>query len=183
MKGQKYCHNPSDIKAVCPKCKERFFFPVEDYENSPLYEALKKERTFDLHCPWCPDGGFVTVDLTSTQEWYGDPNAKPEPKDVYDVIYFEWDYEACRKFEEEVKEKFPDAELEDASDDIHGSRTSVRLGANKRKEYIQWLITSGYAALSFHINMVITNSSYKPKPFDMDDDLAIIKETLKGIKV
>jgi hypothetical protein len=103
-----------------------------------------------------------------------------ESKGIYDVIYFEWDSGICSEFQTEIKERFPDAKLEDASDDIHGSRTAVTIAADKRKEYLQWLITSGFAALSFHVNLVISNSSMKV--FDMEDDLKTIKESLEKVK-
>lgn len=188
MKGQKYCRHISDIKVVCPKCSERYFFPVADYKGTAMFEALKNEKPFELVCPWCWDKysspeGSVIIDLSSTQEWYGDPDKKTPLKEIYDVMYFEDERSLCREFETEIQKEFPNIKLEDASDGIHGARTALYLGGDLKRGYMKWLVEKGYANSSFLINMIMTSRKFKGiLNFDFDEDFKMLKEIVAELE-
>jgi len=189
MKGQKYCRHLSDIKVVCPKCSKRYFFPVADYKGTAMFEALKTEEPFELVCPWCWDNysspeGSMIIDLSSTQEWYGDSDKKPPLKEIYDVMYFEDDRSLRREFETEIQKEFPSIRLEDASDGIHGARTALYLGGELKRKYMKWLIEKGYANSSFLINMVLTSKSFK-KPLqypNFEEEYQMLKDIVAELE-
>ena len=164
MKGKKYCGSISDIKMACPNCKEKYFFPIKSYDPKMLAAFKEYSSSFGVSCPWCYNGpgrtGHIKIDLDNPKEWYGDVDAIPEKKGLYDCVYFGEDYHIyARKFEEEIKLKFPTAILEDASDFIHGKRIAVTLDGAYRDDYITWMCLEGYAPSSLTIGLIIQDSS------------------------
>lgn len=68
---------------------------------------------------------------------------------MHDLLY------APAVAEKELKERFPEAKTSDASDDIHVERFEVDLPDFQRRDYLKWLLTSGWAQLSFHVQLSI----------------------------
>jgi hypothetical protein len=177
MVGRKYCGSIDDIKFVCPKCLTKYFLPIKSY-NGRMLDALKKNGPIAISCPWCVNtlSGYHTVDLDNPKKWYGDPDAKPPKSGIYDVVYFDQDYELSREFEKAVKEKFPTVIIADGSDYIHGKRTTVELPGELRDDYITWLVLEGYAGSSFAINMALMGRGLV---HNAGDDIEVIKKAIK----
>jgi len=161
MKGKKYCGGINDIKFSCPNCKEKYFFPIKSYDRN-LLEDWKKQSSFSVSCPWCYNGpgrtGSITIDLNNPKESYGDLDAVPDKRGLYDCLYFEEDYAYAKEFSEKITAKFPTVKLEDASDSIHGKRLAVNLEGVYNDEYIMWMCLEGDASLSLTIGLIIQDS-------------------------
>lgn len=79
---------------------------------------------------------------------------------MYDLVY-------DGGFYDEVKQAFPSAKIEDASDFIHEGRFSVELPDDKRREYLKFIIAQGIAPTSL---MFLTDAQ-SPKHKDEIKDI------------
>jgi hypothetical protein len=173
LTGQKHSNNKNDITIVCHNCHHKYYFPISNYEGKMMFESLKKNKNIDLYCPFCSNT-FTIIDLTSDKKIYGDIKSKPEPNDVFDALYFENDYNLCEEVINKIKISFPEAEIEDCSDGIHGTRKSVKLDKQFRETYLIWLITNRYFYLSFLFNLQIHDKD--------SNDYEIISKTIKQLE-
>ena len=64
---------------------------------------------------------------------------KPPQKDLYDLLYFEREFDLTNEVENKLKKEFPTAKQEDASDCIHGKRTGINVpGSNPGRGIIKF---------------------------------------------
>jgi hypothetical protein len=182
MKGQRHCGSIKDIKMVCPKCASRYFFPIGSY-NGHMLDALKENGPIRIACPWCWDSssGGTVVDLNNPKDgWYGpDPDGPVPKKDVNDVMYFGENYQLGVEFEKQLEGAFPTVILGDASDGIHGKRTSVYLKGNFRNEYLTWIIKNGFGMASFILALILKGSGLG---FGSKEDTEVIKKAISELK-
>lgn len=84
---------------------------------------------------------------------------------VYDLIYCE-DHAEYKAYQEAIKNRFPDAVLEDGSDFIHPHRFSVNTDADP-DDWRLWLIEQGMALQSIDFNMLLhQNTSHARELMD-----------------
>jgi len=53
-----------------------------------------------------------------------------------------------------VKARFPEAKIDDASDEVHESRISVEVNATK-DEYMRWAVIEGIGAVSMAVQLML----------------------------
>ena len=67
---------------------------------------------------------------------------------MYDLIYGD------KKAEELVRQEFPSAKIEDASDEVHTDRFSIQTdGDEMSDEYIEFMLKTGLYRLSLNIGL------------------------------
>lgn len=70
---------------------------------------------------------------------------------MYDLIYGD------KKAEELVRQKFPSAKIEDASDEVHTDRFSIQTDGDEiPDEYIEFMLKTGLYRLSLNIGLACT---------------------------
>jgi len=72
---------------------------------------------------------------------------------------------------DEIKQPFPLAEIEDASDFIHEGRFSVQLPDDKRREYLKFVILKGIAPVSLMFQMDIRSPKDKEEIRDIINEI------------
>lgn len=82
-----------------------------------------------------------------------------------DLIYGE------RKLANLITAKFPDAEIEDATDIVHDERFSVTLPADDKHEYLKLVIEKGLGTLSLTLQMMMNS--------DIDEVTMLLHELKK----
>jgi len=70
---------------------------------------------------------------------------------MFDLIYAGYEY--YEEAKTRIKEKFPDAIIEDASDEIHEGRFSVKMDDKNEREYFKHLIREGFIKCSLDFNV------------------------------
>lgn len=99
-----------------------------------------------------------------------------------DLLYT-GDFEISKELESKIKTNFSEAKTEISYDEIHENRLSVELPDVKRREYLKFIIKSGYGSISFFIQMVITAPKFKlPNNEQLAKDLQEIKDILAEIE-
>lgn len=84
---------------------------------------------------------------------------------MYDLVYnFE-----CLK---EIKQAFPSAKIEGASDDEHYGRFSVELPDDKRREYLKFIIVMGIAPASLIFSTYGQKKEHKKEMKDIIDEIS-----------
>lgn len=86
-----------------------------------------------------------------------------KPNKIYDLLY-------CGEHREEieaiVRESFPEAEVKDASDEIHRGRFSVQM-EYEDDDWMLWVMRKGLHDLSFHWNIMKMQNPERLKPLLM----------------
>jgi len=67
---------------------------------------------------------------------------------IYDLIYGGY------KYQDELKKIFPEAIIEDGSDEIHEERVSIKL-ESEELDYVKKIIQNGFFELSFWCQMAL----------------------------
>jgi len=85
---------------------------------------------------------------------------------MYDVIYFGYHHddnagEGKATFIKEVSERFKDAILEDADDDIKGIRLTVKLPEEEADNYNAWIIAHGWFQISLTLKFIMMSPDKK----------------------
>ena len=96
---------------------------------------------------------------------------------MYDLIYIEnrSDY---LKSQKELKQKFPSAKFEDASDDIHRDRFAIKLNDISDKDYHLGLLDLGLALCSLNFQLFLREKTQEAKKLI---DKWIINSKPKGV--
>lgn len=75
---------------------------------------------------------------------------------MIDLIY----HDACQK---DLKEAFPDAVIEDASDGTHENMISIEIPDKEEDAYLRWMIKNKFAGVSFKINLMLYEKESREK--------------------
>ncbi len=71
----------------------------------------------------------------------------------------------------EIKQAFPLAEIEDASDFIHEGRFSVQLPEDKRREYLKFIMLKGISPVSLMFQTDIGSPKHQDEIKDIVDEI------------
>lgn len=83
---------------------------------------------------------------------------------MYDLVYnFE--------FYKEIKQTFPSAKIEGASDDVHYGRFSVELPDDKRREYLKFVILEDIAPVSYMFQIYIQSPKHMKEIKDIINEI------------
>lgn len=96
---------------------------------------------------------------------------------MFDILYLGHDedgYDAYGEYtqlRELALKRFPAADVQDGSDDIHGWRLTIELPDETKREYLKWVIREGFANMSFNLQFMMHSKESLPELEEILEEL------------